>query len=145
MNVRQNLLRAADHITANPQQFDFSEGAVPGRADRGCAIGWAAYFAGVRQGRNVHRRPALAAVGVGVENEVLGFYDAALFYNRMDKFDREDDVRYQQGWRRNPQRAAELLRRYADCYHPDETKPVKRGLPQSILNIFRRKKEVETA
>lgn len=115
MNIRKAILKAADHIEANPKRFDFDSVNVPrspGCGTPGCAIGWIAHFARVRSFREI--LPALVGIDSGLT-----------FYTRLDEYD--------YNWHKSAQVCAAALRYFADKYHPA---PGVRGIPKSVRAIF---------
>jgi hypothetical protein len=108
VEIRQAILKAADHIERYPDDFDFAATKVPDCGTPGCALGWIAAFAGLKE------RYSEAAVWMGLAAEPLrGGSDRQrvyTFYNRMD-----DLVGY---WHKDPAICAKGMRLYADKYHP---------------------------
>jgi hypothetical protein len=115
MNVREAILKAAGHIEANPEQFNYYLCRVPECGTPGCAIGWIGHFAGCDRGKSIYR----------VE-EVTGVSNFK-FYMRMSEISRD--------WKRDGEACAEVLRLYADKYHP-APKVEHFGIPDSVRAIF---------
>lgn len=116
MNIRQAILKAADHIEAHPEAFDFSDIAVPECGAPGCAIGWVAAFSGKEFrrtgcGTQPHHKETIARVhdDEGVCGVVFGCGHND-FYDRMKHFD--------EGWLISAKSCARALRLYADKFHP---------------------------
>lgn len=102
MNLREAILKAADHIEANPGLFDFGIPMVPNNCwARGCALGWIGYFADV-QGESISK----------VSTQLLGLRDSGVFYGRMNEWGAD--------WDDTATEAARALRLYADKYHPKQ-------------------------
>jgi hypothetical protein len=117
MSAYTAILRAADHIEANPRLFDFERTKVPGNCRTpGCALGWIGHFAGRTKARIrarfslpfMHRGIAIVT-SEGSSDPVLNI-TARVFYERMDNLAIAD-------WRRNPIACAIALRHYAQRYH----------------------------
>jgi hypothetical protein len=118
MNTQQAILKAADHIQAHPQLFDFEKTRVPcdGRTP-GCALGWIGYFAGRTQARIrlmlgfsfLHRGIAIVTLDGGSSDPVIAL-TAREFYERMDNLAVGN-------WRVDASVCADTLRRYAARYH----------------------------
>lgn len=107
VSIREAILRAADHIEANPGEFRFSSIRVPsgiGCGTPGCAIGWTAFFGGFDQTPIGFRKCVVALVGVD---------DGGEFYDRMTRISGEWSA-----WTRDANGCASALRLYADKYHP---------------------------
>lgn len=129
MQIREAILKAADHIEANPGEFNFCSAGVPygpGCGTPGCALGWIGAFAGHRMRGEGYGFSGVAADVLGLptasEHRDVGIaHDAAdQFYRMMDLF--SDD------WRFNAVDCAAALRTYADRYHPEEYPEVKAEL-----------------
>jgi len=118
MNVRNAILKAADHIEKNPNEFDFMAIGFPepNCGTPGCALSWIGSFLGKRAECGVTWFP----------EEVLGI-EAIEFYYRMEGFDNN--------WRWRADACARALRCYADAYYPT-TQPRHSGIPANILAIF---------
>jgi hypothetical protein len=107
MNIREAILKAADHIEANPREFGFwfvyrPDG--PGCGTPGCALGWVGYFSGAKA-KNTGQ----------IAEEVLG-YDSLIFYSRMTKM----TCGGTKDWHEDAAECARRMRIYADTYHPAE-------------------------
>jgi hypothetical protein len=112
MQIREAILKAADHIERHPREFNYNSIHVPERAGcgtTGCALGWICYFfgSGVTDSSLVRTNfsSTHAPVGAGVSDGV--------FYARMT-----DLV---VGWEKDADNCARALRLYADKYHPADT------------------------
>lgn len=106
MNIREAILRAADHIERYPEEFNFNLMGVPEPhcGFPGCAIGWILSFEGST--RNWGQRNILRVLGISEDD----------FYCRIQGLDK--DVLPHVPWTRSPVLCAALLRKYADQYHP---------------------------
>lgn len=103
MNIYNAIMQAADHIESHPRQFNYSSTDIPEAphcGTPGCAIGWTAFFAGVRSFRSMAEHY---------------FGGDMLFYSRMNDFDGPAD-----NWMNDPQICARNLRLYAEKYHGHE-------------------------
>ena len=117
MNIREAILKAADHIEHNPGRFQFNSVFVPNDCGSpGCAIGWIGRFAGAEQGSMIeilHRHDKPSAV------ELLGLRSQEDFYDRM----RELALVAPAPWQYDAAQCAKALRIYADTYHPAQSTP----------------------
>jgi hypothetical protein len=125
VTIREAILRAADHIEANPGEFDFWSARTPdhpGCGTPGCALGWIQSFHGFR-----------VCVGHGVFSGAAGALgvDEGDFYERMMAFDR--------GWYRNAKRCACALRLYADKHHPAASPAIESGTWSALAGIWQPK------
>ena len=51
-DIRQAILKAADHIERNPNSFDYCRAiTTPRQNGSGCYVGWIAFFAGEEPGQ----------------------------------------------------------------------------------------------
>jgi hypothetical protein len=122
MNIRQAILRAADHVEANPQLFDFC-GATNSPTEvigRGCYVGWIAFFSGEAGGQrcgSTHTESALCRRLLGIPFRDFEDRMRLIVHDHGRSLSSKDF-------------AATALRLYADKYHPQE------GLPDSVRNIF---------
>lgn len=107
-DIRTAILKAADHIEANPGSFDYSSLKVPDCGTPGCALGWIAVFRGHSARTHTGLRACFALEGdpAGVKSRV--------FYQRMDRL----SDRFKSKWREDAAICAHALRAYADKYHP---------------------------
>ncbi len=103
MNIREAILKAADHIEAYPQWFDYNPVIVPSRScgTPGCALGWIGFFMGLGK---------KSVADVAFRMDLLG--GSMEFYDGMNK------VNKSAGWISNAEKCAKALRLYADKYHP---------------------------
>lgn len=110
MNIRQAILKAADSIEQYPKLFEWKSVSVanPECGTPGCAIGWICRHLG-----HSHWEP----------NKVVGIKDCD-FYERMNEI-------HHDAWKRDHKICADILRIYADKYHPDTD-----HIPASIRAIF---------
>ena len=110
MNIREAILKAADHIGRNPNEFQFwsiTTPEHPGCGTPGCALGWIGTFCGLR-----HVGPiAVAQRALGLVNE-NGWDHAKVFYDRMRA------IPEARGWSDSAAVCSRALRLYADKYHP---------------------------
>jgi hypothetical protein len=132
MNIRQAILKAADHIERNPHLFDFKVWLMPNDCGTpGCAIGWIGLFSGKTFEKGCWDidgpRPGVSA---NVCQPALGI-NAEEFYSRMDCIDLQ--TAFEMRWRRNAENCARTLRLYADTYHPAESRAL---IPASVRAIF---------
>jgi hypothetical protein len=105
MNVREAILRAADHIERQPEDYDFGVATVPTLPGaKGCALGWIGHYMGL-EGYS-YTEPLFKGLG-----PIRG-PDA--FYHEMSQIEGGIDA----CWTRNPLTCARVLRLYADSYHP---------------------------
>lgn len=111
MNIREAILKAADHIERNPKAFNFQSIYVPDTdcGTPGCALGWIGHYLGMREsGANsapLSEFSVPPALGLGTFT--VGNRE---FYGRMDDL--------AEGWRYDASLCATGLRLYADKYHP---------------------------
>src|SRR5258706_12545814 len=116
------LMKAANHIEANPDYFNFATVVVPKYlSQHGCAIGWTAYFFERTKIRKWFRwitPEAFWIAGDETSEEMFGV-DQREFFIRME--------RLQQWFRIKPLDCALALREYAARYH---------GIPESVQRIF---------
>lgn len=123
MNIRDAILKAADHIEQNPLKFDFWASDIPtGCGTPGCALGWIAHFSGA-QTTCAHDSRWAAPVHVFCE-DFLGLHPEE-FYEKIEDLSSE--------WRSDASACATGLRAYADKYHPAESRAL---IPASVLAIF---------
>lgn len=105
MNLREAILKAADHIENNPAQFNYGCISVPECGTQACAAGWICFFLDVPAGQN--------AAGLELADTALGIpYDE--FDHRMDIMSAIDGDNGR--WMRDASACAKALRRYADDY-----------------------------
>ena len=117
--IRQAILKAADHIERNPDEFDFSTNSIPASfhcGSPGCALGWIGCNLGEKE--------------IGRVAKKLG-HGFGEFLSIIDKLDV-----YPRNWHKNHLDCAIALRLYADKYHPAETSTQK-PLPASVTDIFK--------
>lgn len=119
MNVRQAILATAALFERDPSAFDFNKIRVPDCNTPGCAIGWICAFSGVAHSEYI-----------GVGREILGVSEED-FYHRMNEFQPHTST-----WCLQADWCAEVLRLYADRYHPA---PKVHGIPSSVRAIFETK------
>lgn len=109
MNVYDAMMKAADHIEANPRDFDFNSIYHPdGCGTPGCALGWVGHFLG----------PVCASGFSWVDATARALGVAELeFYDRMNALDGGMD------WTDTATNCATTLRAYANKYHKDTNEP----------------------
>lgn len=123
MNIREAILKAADHIERNPGDFNFNTSRVPHPCKTpGCALGWVGFFLRVEGEDDFLNRTALVC---GVPALKRGGFTRSEgeFYFRMNQFGI---------WFSNAAECARCLRLYADKYH----RAPKLGIPASVRAIF---------
>jgi hypothetical protein len=122
MNIRDAILKAADHIERHPGDFDFGSAMVPHTCGSpGCALGWLGHFIG---GCTTYRH---------VCDRVFGI-DEYKFYERLTEAEMGPKPDWSYGtWHRDAGVCARVLRLYADKYHPAERYEL---IPESVRNIF---------
>lgn len=109
MNIRDAILKAADHIERFPEEFSFNSYTVPERphcGTPGCALGWMIAFAGT--GHSLFMAFAQQVLGIVPHGKMSAGYE---FYCRMDELVGAD-------WVASAEACAAGLRLYADKYHP---------------------------
>ena len=116
MNIRTAILKAADSIEQNPNNYDFTSTEIPSCGTAGCVIGWVAYHLGMRDEcwRGIGRDDPRSIKIIGMEE--------GAFYRRMDDFADE--------WMSSAPDCAQALRKYADKYHPAQ------GMPDVVRSWF---------
>ena len=126
MNIRQAILRAADHIESHPELYEFHRNEVPACGTPGCMLGWIGYFLGVK-GSVVYA--VCPAMGLGQGQD--GF-----IRNGIHKLAVEEMKRRGSGWpdyAGDAKAAARLMRTWADRHHPAESRAL---IPESVRAIF---------
>ena len=138
MNIRDAILKAADHIERNPGEFNFQSvfiPSAPGCGTPGCALGWIGHFAGVHDPSDLsgyweREKNAWGLCEVNVIGSCdLPFSTAREFYRAMDAV--YSDV----SWRDSAQNCATALRAYADKYHPENSPVVEIGSWAEIARL----------
>lgn len=128
MNIRQAILKAADHIEQNPDHFRYVSNDRPdaGCGTPGCMLGWIGIFLGMKEERYGGSWAAQVAKAIGTSHSsfVHGFVSV--------------EAQARQLWvHENPNahtNAAALLRIFADRYHPAaESRAL---IPASVRAIF---------
>lgn len=130
MNVREAILKAADHIEVAGRDYRFWAFDVPGAGcgTPACMVGWIGYFLDMAPGTSNNVVKSAIARGhdrndfYEIIDSLGGFKQACL--GRDDPQPPNADV-------------ARALRLYADKYHPAE----KRGMPDSVRAIFETEQE----
>ena len=119
MDIREAILKAADHIERFPLQFNYwSHDRPDGCGTPGCALGWIGVFAGVANTDVADTCAYIDAVEEKTGISALPFYYAMA------------DLVF--GWNEDGISCAMALRLYADKYHP----AAKQDLPASVRHIF---------
>lgn len=121
-NIREAILRAADHLEAHPEQYDIFRTNVgsnsgficggPPSEWRGCALAWIDKMASGKGSAESASR--IMNLKVGEEYFSDGFGD---FRDRMNEF--ADYF----AWTRNASECSRALRLYANKYHPADSAP----------------------
>lgn len=126
MNIREAILKAADHIERNPGTFRFSVGTKPHDCGSpGCAIGWIGYFAGCK-----------SRSYIDISKELFNIHHSEV-YLRLTSAESPLATDWAYGtWPRSAERCACALRFYADKYHPADGIAEVTGLPASVRAIF---------
>ena len=115
MNIRQAILKAADHIERNPSDFQFSSLAVPGQCGTpGCALGWIGYFGCVKSDSWLFLTVTNSDVA-----RFLGLETTGYFYNRVGDCSKQVNGTRWYEWHARADLCAAALRLYADRYHPE--------------------------
>lgn len=124
MNIRDAILKAADHIEGSPRLFNFGKCATPHDCGTpGCALGWIGFFAG----KQFHGAIVCdVAASIGIPGNVRGSSEGT-FYERMNKLCADDD----RIWIEDAAACARGMRLYADKYHPATAL-----IPESVRRIF---------
>lgn len=124
MNIREAILRAADHISGDHGSFDFRKTTIP-CGTPGCALGWIGSFAGFTG--------HIATSGlIRWFNKQTGIYDAGEFDGGGEFYARMDALCGSEQWKWGAALCASTLRLYADKYH-HETRAL---IPASVRAIF---------
>lgn len=123
MNIREAILKAADHIERTPKDFEFMEERKPSCGSPGCALGWIGCFLSVESDGSKYGYPNLVAIAMGIRSGERR--PEGMFYERMNALSPP-------GWKWDEQICATALREYADKYHPAP----KLGIPASVRAIF---------
>jgi hypothetical protein len=122
MNIRDAILKAADHIERHPSEFNFiipSIPAGPGCGSPGCALGWIGSFAGMRG----HYTDVAGKI-LGAENPIA-FYELLTEAEGVKRVAHCDPGTYwtHGQWWLNAPACAAALRLYADKHHPAAVPP----------------------
>jgi len=118
MNIREAMLKAADHIEQQPQSYNFRSVESPACGAPGCMWGWVGHYLGVKKKRaEAYSSSVTEAVGHHWSN-IANFGDR----HGLDP-------------RRCAADAAKTLRLFADAEFPAEA-PKPRGIPDSVRAIF---------
>ena len=106
--LKAGILKAADFIEANPNQFDFGETDVPHTCDSpGCALGWIHHFSGIK--------------GVAYGRQLIQYViDAEHLFGHgvsdQDFYDRMTELVGTAKWRDEAALCAKGLRLYAEKF-----------------------------
>lgn len=113
MNIREAILKAADHIEANPSLFGFFVMRLPTDCGTpGCALGWIGHFLGAQYKDPYEAIYSSVPLSIGCRS--AGWDHAGVLYGRMTEIE--------EGWETNARKCAKALRAYADRFHPEESK-----------------------
>ena len=115
-DIRQAILKAANHIEANPGLFDFQSLEVPGCGTPGCIVGWVGHFMGVEHGTNCWGDDCVGIMGV----------ESNAFFDRMLELQEQDET--EEPFTSDVGVAARFMRLYADKYHPESYPEVSKEL-----------------
>jgi hypothetical protein len=133
MNIRDAILKAADHIEQNPRQFNFGSIKIPRKSDcgtPGCALGWIGFFGGLTWKESDYDSEWCV---LRASNELLGHDDqmhsSSVFYDKMGAL--------VSGWKDSAPRCAAALRLYADKYHPADQPTVEVGSWKELAAIWK--------
>ncbi len=135
MNVREAILRAADHVERHPRRATYSDPRIPrGEDGTGCFIGWINYF-------QLQQMSALRRWwnGLGtnlVKPSLLGCWSEGGVFARVS--DLADSGNWEDRfWTIHPEWWPKLMRAYADEFYPAPAKRVQHvGIPDSVRAIF---------
>src|SRR5271155_908674 len=107
MDIRNAILKAADHIERNPHKFSYVDATNTPRPDgRGCFVGWVAYFMGEKAGQKCGSR--------GTDSPLCHKLFGVGFMPLIDRLrDLVPNAHH-------AELAPKALRLYADKYHPAE-------------------------
>lgn len=128
MNIYNAIMKAADHIERNPQEFSFVSVVIPKEpcGSPGCALGWIGHFAGAA-------RPHTRSISCVAANEtydeetrrLLRLESPLLGITQAEFYERMKDASGSHDWRYSAPHCAVALRLYAEKYHGEEKpKPV---------------------
>ncbi len=120
MNIREAILKAADHIERNKTSLSFMSTQRPSIDGQGCPLAWIGFFAGIERREGDHPSPYLYA------HSTVAPLITGLYWEEAQKefFDRMNALRGSAGWTCDPRGAAKTLRAYADKYHPADFPPI---------------------
>jgi hypothetical protein len=124
MNIRQAILKAADHIEKTPGAYQFTNNDKPDCGTPGCMFGWVGVFAGIECGNNL--------AYVSEVEQALGY--------RVTGLAKLADEHGISGYTTCPKTAAQLLRLFAGKYHPTRD-----AIPANIRAIFEQPESVKAA
>jgi hypothetical protein len=125
MNIRQAVLKAADHIERNPHLYEFYRNEVPECGTPGCMLGWIGHFLGVKGSVGYEVCPAMG-LGEGQDGFIRnGIHELAV----------EESKRTNQwaNYAGDAKTAARLMRLWVDRHHPAESRAL---IPESVRRIF---------
>lgn len=123
MNVREAILKAADHIERQPTSYEYVTNSKPDCGTPGCMAGWLGHFLGVEIG------------GAGVYSEAVAKRLGYKLSTLLDEFGRCDKSGYGYEHQISPLAAAATLRVFADKHYP-ASEPEHIGIPNSVRAIF---------
>lgn len=125
--IREAILKAADHIEAHPEEFNIYRGRYPSRGAQGCALAWIGYFIGHED---------CDFYWISVAEKLLPTMHELGFYRVLTEFIGNCE------WTRQADLCAKALRLYADKHFPEESAP-KRDLMALFAPDYRRTDHVE--
>ena len=135
MNIREAILKAADHVQTHQDMWCYSLSEVPECGSPGCALGWIGHFANIKG----DAEDVAVAMGLPKLHDQHG-----VGYHQWEFYDRVQQLVGEPGFtdrHRGPTflhlataaEAAHVMRLYADVYHPAEKH---HGIPSSVRAIF---------
>jgi hypothetical protein len=122
ITVRGAIRHAADHIEQHPEEYCFSsrnQPEHPGCGRPGCALGWIAVFAGLRELASFSADCDSKQWSPEAVEKFLGCSERD-FYSRMSAMHSKPENRDANCWTTHARTCARFLRQYADQYHPVE-------------------------
>lgn len=129
MNMRTAILKSADSIDEFPHLFDFGSIMSPdaGCGTPACAIGWISHHMGAEIDPEEYTQ--LNGLKGFTFTKWFGIMKCteSEFYKRMDKLEGHKYL-----WKNDNRLCAEILRKYADKFHPAVN-----AIPQVTLDIFK--------
>ena len=126
MNIRQAILKAADHIEQNPAHFKYvsNDRPNPDCGTPGCMLGWIGVFLNMQPaGWSTWAGDVARAIGTTHSEFVHGFVHPMVVEHKLWVHENPNAAK----------NAAKLLRIYADRHHPAESRA---PIPASVRAIF---------